>query len=332
MPEIRKDPIVHRWVVMAPDRANRPMELTEESDDDSSVDDPFAEGNEQETPGEIAAVRDPSSKVDGPGWQVRVIPNKYPALVSVGQQEDREDGIYASMNGIGRHEVIVECPHNEASLARLSVENVTDVMRIYRDRLVDLKRDPRLAHATIFKNQGVLAGASLRHAHSQLLALPIVPIAIQDELNGAIAYYNNFSRSLFRNLIERELAIGSRVVIDSPRFVVICPYASRFPYEMCILPKQSVSHFENLPEDSIGELAGVLRNCLKKLDVALDNPPYNSVLHTAPFHQPDLPYYSWHFEIFPRTTRVAGFEWGSGYFINTVYPETAAKILREANI
>ncbi|MEI8017172.1 MAG: galactose-1-phosphate uridylyltransferase [Schlesneria sp.] len=332
MPELRKDPMMRRWVVMAPDRAKRPIQTVANPVATGTDFDPFAEGNEATTPPEILAYRSPDSVANGPGWRVRVVPNKYPALQFEPSLETTREGIYEMMNGLGTHEVIIECPHNETNLARLDVDHVREVMAAYRDRMADLKRDRRLVHALIFKNNGILAGASLPHSHSQLIASPVVPIAIWEEIQGAREFFNNQHRSIFAEMIQQELTTGSRIVLDTPGFVAFCPYASRFPYETWILPKEQSSHFENISSKSIDELGHVLKTVLGKQERALDDPPYNYVLHSAPFDQPELPHYRWHFEIFPRLTRVAGFEWGSGFYINPVYPEEAARRLRDSSV
>ena len=332
MPELRKDPMMRRWVVMAPDRAKRPMQSIAPPLVIGTDFDPFAEGNEASTPPEILAYRNPGSVANGPGWRVRVVPNKYPALQIEPSLESGRDGIYEMMNGLGTHEVIIECPHNETNLSRLSVDNVCDVMTAYRDRMIALKQDRRLAHALIFKNNGILAGASLPHSHSQLIASPVVPIAIWEEIQGALEFFNIQHRSIFDEMIQQELATGSRIVLNTPGFVAFCPYASRFPYETWILPKDQSSHFENISSESIDELSHVMKTVLGQQERALDDPPYNYVLHSAPYDQPELPHFRWHFEIFPRLTRVAGFEWGSGFYINPVYPEDAAKRLRDVTV
>lgn len=334
MPDLRKDPIVGRWVIIAPDRAKRPIELSTDDTPESSAPtfDPFGEGNESATPSEILAYREPGTHADEPGWRVRVVPNKFPALQVEGSLEKRGEGIYDLMNGIGAHEVIIECPQNETSMANLSLENIREILWVYRDRLVDLKKDPRLVHGLIFKNKGSLAGASLEHSHSQLIVTPVVPISIWEEMAGAQEFYNYRGRCIYDDMIQQELASGERIVLDSPNFVVFCPFASRFPFETWVLPKQHSSHYENIQRQAIEELGVVLKTVLLKLKVALDDPPYNYVIHTAPFNSNDLPHYLWHIEIFPRLTRVAGFEWGSGFYINTVPPEEAAEFLRNTDV
>ncbi|QDU36369.1 Galactose-1-phosphate uridylyltransferase [Maioricimonas rarisocia] len=332
MPELRKDPIVGRWVIIAPERLARPNAYTTRADHQKDAFDPFLEGNEDATPPEILAYRQPGSDANGPGWRVRVIPNKFPALKIEGELTKRGDGIYDMMNGVGAHEVIIECPHFETNMSRLSVDNIREVMWVYRDRLVDLKKDPRLVHGLIFKNSGRQAGASLDHCHSQLIVNPIVPINVQEELDGALEFYRYRGRCIFSDMIQQELATEDRVVIDSPNFLVFCPFASRFPFETWIIPKAHKSHFEDVTRQGIEELGVVLKQTLRKLELALDDPPYNYVIHTAPFDHKDLPHYTWHLEIFPRLAGVAGFEWGSGFYINPVAPEEAAKFLRDVDV
>ncbi len=273
-----------------------------------------------------------SGEPNEPGWRVRVIPNKFPAVTVEGQLEKKGIGIYDMMNGIGAHEVIVECPHREQNMSRLSVENIREVFWVYHDRLVDLKRDTRLVHGLIFKNKGARAGASLDHSHSQLIVSPIVPITIQEELDGADKFYKYRGRSIFSDMIQQELATGERVVLETEHFVVMCPYASRFPFETWIVPRQQASHFETATQVVIEDLGTVMKTVLTKMELGLDDPAYNYVIHSAPFSSPALPHFRWHIELFPRLSRVAGFEWGSGFYINTVPPEEAAKFLRETEL
>lgn len=334
MPDLRKDPIVGRWVIIATDRAKRPQDFTREHtvSNEAPRFDPFLEGNESATPAEILAYRNPNSQRNGPGWRVRVVPNKFPALQIEGQLSKRGDGIYDLMNGIGAHEVIIECPHYEESMARLSLENIREVLWVYRDRLVDLKKDRRLVHGLIFKNKGAMAGATIEHSHSQLIVTPVVPISVWEEMEGSLEFFQYRGRCIYCDMAQQELQTGSRIVLDLPNFVVICPFASRFPFETWILPKQHSSHFENIQRQQVEELGLVLKTVLCKLDLALDDPPYNFILHTAPFDTPEMQHYHWHIEIMPRLTRVAGFEWGSGFYINPVLPEQAAAFLRETDI
>ncbi len=330
-PELRKDPIVGRWVIIAPDRARRPVAAGAETAPAAGPC-PFCEGQEVHTPHEILAYRADGTRPDEGGWRVRVVPNKFPALQVEGDLNKRGEGVYDKMSGVGAHEVIIECPRHETTLTALSEENVREVLWIYRDRLLDLKKDPRLVYGLVFKNVGAAAGASLEHTHSQLIVTPIVPINVWEEMTGALEFFNYRGRCIWCDIIHQELAAGQRVVLDTPRFVCLAPFASRFPFETWIIPKLHNSHFENIHKPEVDELGTVLRAVLRKIEAALGRPAYNYVIHTAPFDTQALPHYHWHLEIIPRLTRVAGFEWGTGFYINSVPPEQAAAFLREAQV
>ena len=334
MPELRKDPITGRWVIIAPDRAKRPTDF--QSTPNASAEEfcPFCEGNESACPNEIRTYRHHGSVPNERGWRVRCVPNKFPALTIEGQLESRGDGMYDVIQGVGAHEVIIDCPQHETRFSNLPAANIREVLWMYHDRLVDLKRDKRLVHPLVFKNEGAAAGASLEHSHSQLIVTPVVPIQVAEEMRGAKDFFGWRGRCIYCDMIRQELDDSHRIVLDAPNFVVFCPFASRFPFETWILPKRHSSHYETVQEADVDELSHVLKTTLQKLEVALDNPPYNYILHTAPFHADnfDLKSYHWHLEIIPRLTGVAGFEWGSGFYINSVPPEDAGAFLRQAEI
>src|SRR4051812_589928 len=329
MPELRKDPIVGRWVIIATDRARRPVAPPSEPFPAGPGVCPFCEGNEVHTPHEILAYRKPGPRPDERGWRVRVVPNKFPALQIEGGLSKRGDGIYDQMNGVGAHEVILECPFHESSLTQLPVENIREILWVYRDRLVDLKKDQRFVYGMVFKNVGPAAGASLEHSHSQLIVTPIVPINVIEEMSGALDFFNYRGRCIFCDMVHQESAFEKRVVLETPNFLAFCPYAARFPFETWILPKNHNSHYENIQKIEVDELATVLKTVLMKLEVALERPAYNYIIHTSPFDTQSLPHYHWHIEVIPRLTRVAGFEWGTGFYINPVPPEQAAALLRD---
>jgi UDPglucose--hexose-1-phosphate uridylyltransferase len=332
MPELRKDPVVGRWVIIATDRAKRPVAPRIEPQMPSGSFCPFCAGNEQATPHEILAYRDRNTRPNEPGWRVRVVPNKFPALQIEGDLNKRGEGIYDKMNGIGAHEVIIECPQHELTMANLSEDNIREVLWVYRDRLVDLKKDPRLVYGMLFKNVGAAAGASIDHTHSQLIVTPIVPINVWEEMSGALEFFNYRGRCIYCDMIHQESSSDKRVVLDTPHFLTFAPFASRFPFEMWILPKNHNSHYENIQKSEVDELGTVLKTILLKLEVALDKPAYNYIIHTAPFDTQALPHYHWHIEVIPRLTRVAGFEWGTGFYINPVPPEQAAEYLRNTEV
>ena len=329
MPELRKDPIVGRWVIIAKSRARRPHDFDSTPRVQGGTFCPFCEGNEDKTPSEIIAYRDPGSAPNRRGWRVRVVPNKFPALEIEGELNKRGEGIYDMMRGVGAHEVIIESPQHVLSTADLSEENLREVLWVYRDRLVDLKKDHRLVYGMLFKNVGSAAGATLEHTHSQLIVTPIVPSTVWEEMTGALEFYNYRGRCVYCDLIQQELASGKRIVVDGPGFIAFCPFASRFPFETWILPKAHSSHYENVQKNAVEELATVMQQVIGRIEGALDRPAYNYIIHTAPFDSQELGHYHWHIEIIPRLTKTAGFEWGTGFYINSVPPEEAAAFLGE---
>lgn len=333
MPELRKDPIVGRWVIIATERALRPTDFKGDAQGQAHAGlCPFCQGHEDKTPPEIVAYRDRGTGPNKPGWRVRVVPNKFPALKIEGELHKRGEGIYDMMAGVGAHEVIIETPRHCLSLTELDEGHIREVLWVYRDRLVDLKKDSRFVHGMLFKNVGAAAGASLEHTHSQLIVTPTVPISVWEEMTGSLEFFNYRGRCIYCDMIHQELGTHKRIVLDTPHFTAFCPFASRFPFETWILPKVHSSHFENIPKPSVDDLGTVLRAVLAKLETGLDSPAYNYIVHTTPFNQQELPHYHWHIEVIPRLTKVAGFEWGSGFYINPVPPEDAAAFLREIDV
>jgi UDPglucose--hexose-1-phosphate uridylyltransferase len=332
MPELRKDPIVGRWVIVAANRAERPQEFEAASRRAPGRFCPFCEGNEHATPNEIMAYRRAGSEPNREGWRIRVIPNKFPALEIEGELNKRGEGIYDMMQGVGAHEVIIESPEHLVSTSELSEEQLCEVLWVYRDRLVDLKKDPRLVYGMIFKNVGAPAGASLQHTHSQLIVTPIVPINVWEEMTGSLEFFNYRGRCVYCDMIQQELAMEKRIVLDTPGFLALSPFAGRFPFETWVLPKIHTSHYENIQKNEVEELSRVMRQVIAKVESALDLPAYNYIVHTAPFDTQELGHYHWHIEIIPCLTKTAGFEWGTGFYINTVPPEEAAAFLREVEV
>jgi len=328
MSELRREPVSGRWVIVATERAARPTDFETNPQIIKSSFCPFCEGNEDKTPPEILAYRDNGIMPNTDGWRVRVVPNKFPALQAEGEYLKCEEGIYDMMNGIGAHEVIIESPRHIQSLTSLDNGNVEEVLLCYRDRLVDLKSDERFVYGLLFKNVGFSAGASLDHTHSQLIVTPIVPPLVANEIANAKTFYKHRERCLFCDMIQQEIETDKRVVISTDNFVVFAPFASRFPFETWILPKKHESNFENLQGVEAKELAHVLKSVLAKLEATLDFPPYNYIIHSAPFNVTESEYFHWHIEIIPRLTNIAGFEWGTGFYINPTPPEEAAELLR----
>jgi len=260
------------------------------------------------------------------------VANKFPALGIEGSLNRAGEGLYDKMNGIGAHEVIIETPKHELTLATLPVRQVEDVLWAYRDRILDLKKDRRFKYILIFKNHGDAAGASLEHTHSQLIALPVVPKRVSEEVDGAREHYNFKERCIFCDIIRQETESQTRLISENDGFLAITPFASRFPFEMWIIPKMHQSAFEESQKREFELLAPLLKDMLGRLDRVLDFPAYNYIVHTSPIGEPAQDYYHWHMEIMPKLTKVAGFEWGTGFYINPTPPEEAAKFLREASV
>jgi len=344
MRELRHDPIQKRWVIIASDRSRPPVEPgrqgPERATDPARC--PFCTGNEAKTPGEIWAWRDPHAAPNGPGWSVRVVPNKFPALAVEGDIEREGVGNYDRVNGVGAHEVIIETPVHDRHLADLSIPEFVAVLRAYRARLLDLRRDKRLRYILIFKNYRERAGASLSHPHSQLIATPVTPRTVAMELETAREHYQLKERCLFCDILRQEVKDQERVVQVDEHFVTVAPYASRFAFELMLAPRQHQHDFALMGDQALERLAFHFRDVLRRMKKGLGDPPYNFLLHTAPNieSQNKRPNYwstiqvdwHWHFEILPRLTSVAGFEWGTGYYINPTPPEEAAQYLREVEL
>jgi len=342
MPELRYDPLQHRWVIIATERETRPSDLHETTKYNRVRTCPFCEGQESSTPPEVWAIRDPNTSPNSPGWKVRVVPNKYPALMIEAKGKRIGMGYYDMIEGAGAHEVIIESPHHDQSFPELPPEHVKWVLLACRERLKDLYKDPRFKYVLIFKNHGVRAGASLAHSHSQLIATPIVPRNVFMKLDAAKQHYDNKERCLICDLIQQDLDDKRRIIAAQDGFIALAPYASRFPFEVFIAPVEHNSSFADVADEELERLSRFLKNILLRIKKVLHDPPYNYVFNTSPNTEAlpkradqwvTLKYdYHWHVEIIPRLTRIAGFEWGSGFYINPSIPETAAQYLRETKV
>ena len=330
MSELRKDPITGRWVIISTDRRKRPNDFRLESVEivpDPSC--PFCEGHEHITPPELLARRHGSAP-NGPGWELRVVPNQFPVLRVEGTLDRQGEGLFDKMNGIGAHEVIIGSPRHLDTLATMSDAAVEQLLWACRDRMQDLKQDRRFRYIIIFKNHGAAAGSSVDHTHSQLIALPIVPREVRDEVDGARAHYEVKERCIFCDILHQEIGDGRRLIAESADMIAIAPYAPRFPFETWILPRRHQAHFEDTPRQEIGSLARLLADILRRMNRMLRNPPYNLLIHSAPLQEPAVDFYHWHVEVIPKLTKVAGFEWATGFYVNPTSPEEAAQVLRDA--
>jgi len=339
MPQLRKDSIIGRWVIIALERAKRPHDFIIAKQENKLKSCIFCEHHESETPVEICSLRDPQTMPNTSGWEIRDVPSDPPLLQIEGDMGRRGKGMYDVMNGIGAHEIIVETPKHIANISSLGIEQIKKVFDMYVQRMADLEKDKRIKYVLISKNYGTPAGADpVLHSRTQLIALPVNPKRVKEELTGAKRYYEYKERCIFCDMIQQEIQTNARVIAREDGFIAFTPYASRFPFEVWVLPEEHSCDFYKLKNTK--GLARIMKIVMKKLDVGLQDPPYNYVIHTAPFRRmtsagywKTIDYdYHWHIEIMPRLTKVAGFELGSGFYINPTPPEAAAEYLLEVQI
>jgi len=336
MTQLRQDPGTREWVIIAAERAKRPKDFTKApraAEDLPPTHDPkcpFCPGNEGMTPPEVLAYADGPRQPNGPDWKLRVIPNKFAAVSFGGSQERYLDGMFRSMDGLGSHEVVVETPRHDLSIGTMPVERVQQVLAAYRDRLSALNSDERVSLVTIFRNHGVGAGTSLVHPHSQIVATPVVPLHVRHRLDAWRDYYDDNGSCSLCDMLAAELEAETRVVMQTDHFAVICPFASRSPMETLIIPKAHRATLGTDGEGELADLARVLSTLMGAFHEAMSDPDYNYVVRTAPSEELTADYIHWSVKVVPRLSTPAGFEIGSGMYINATPPEDAAAFLREA--
>ncbi|MFC1992131.1 galactose-1-phosphate uridylyltransferase [Chloroflexota bacterium] len=331
MSELRQDPTTREWVILAPERARRPQQTSIKKraevlpDWDESC--PFCPGNEEQTPDEVLII--PASSGDS-NWDVRVVPNRFAALTPEGSNIRIEEGHLArKMDGFGVHEVIIETPSHNTPMALKPYEQVEKVLAAYQQRYNTLKKDPKLEFITIFKNHGRESGTSLAHPHSQLVATPIITPYYHRRFDVAVDYYADTGRCLYCDVLVGEMERRERILAETEQFIIFHPYASRVAYETWIIPKGHCSSFGLSPEEHRAELAMVLKDSLLCLYRGLDNPAFNLMVDTTITKDEENPYSHWHIRIVPRLSMIAGFEMGSGIYVNTALPEDTAKSMKE---
>ncbi len=330
MSQLRRDPITGRWIIVNISEPKKPEQFDLKPQIKKGGTCPFCTGNETMTPPEVHAIRKPKTKPDTSGWSVRTVPNKFPALDTEGSVENRGIGIYDLSSGIGAHEVIIENPDHNKDLADLTQKEIQNIILEYRSRSLELEKDERFRYILIFKNHGSSAGASLEHSHTQIVALPIIPKRVKEELKGAATYFGYRERCVFCDMIAQELQDELRVISENKHFVAFCPFVPRFAFETWIVPKKHDQNFKSIDNAMAGAMAAILKDTLVRLKKVLKDPAYNFIIHTAPIRNGINEEFHWHLEIMPKLTSVAGFEWGSGFYINPTSPELAAKHLKEA--
>lgn len=327
MSELRQDPTTNDWIIIAKERAKRPHEFKRKQVTKAlpahSESCPFCPGNEYMTPRAEAVYGNPDN------WKIRVVPNKFSALTPDGDTKREEWGLFRKMQGYGRHEIVIETPLHNNFIPSMDDRHVEDLIKAYRDRYHALKKDPDIKIIIIFKNHGQAAGTSLAHPHTQIVASPVVPPFIRKRYEIATQHYDNTGRCLYCDIRKAEIDASERLVAETDCFIAFHPFASHYPFETWIMPRAHKSSFGNISDEEIKDLSCVLKEVLLKLYVGLENPDYNFIIHTAPVDDEHKPYYLWHIQIIPRLTLVAGFELGSGIYINTALPEETADFFRK---
>lgn len=331
MPELRYNVITRDWVIISTERAKRPDQFKKPAASRpprASFDPncPFCPGNEKMTPPETYLVPGPK------GWRVRVTANKFPALSSQGERTRSIQGVRRRVTGVGIHEVIVETPDHSASTALLDDAQFETLIQTYLNRFQAASADPRVEQVTIFKNHGEAAGTSLEHTHSQVIATPVITTQLRDRFFSALGHFDEYGECIFCRVLDQDLKDATRVVFETEYFVAFILYAALTPFAMLIMPRRHMACFQEMKDAEAADLARNLRRTLLKLHRGLNDPDYNFVIRTAPAENAGVKYYHWYVSIIPRLTRLAGFEMGSGMFINVSLPEENAKFLREVSV
>ena len=330
MPESRYDPHRGEWTLIAPDRRARPRPAhyanATPSQDDPAC--PFCPGNESETPPEVAALREEGEK-NAPGWRARCVANKYPAVGS-GDPARAEEGVFSSLRGGGRHEVLIDSPRHTKGLADLGESHAGGVLGLLQERARALAEETGVSFVHAFKNHGAQAGASILHSHFQILGLPFGTGGVGKKLEKEAVFYTERESALFDRLIEAERGREERIVETGEEgAVVFCPWASRFPYLAYICPWPTESSFTESAPEAIAAVGAALARTLRRYKELLRDPPFNLSFLLAAKGREGIPAaHRWHIELFPRLTPLAGLETGLGAHINEVAPEQAADELR----
>lgn len=329
-PALREDPLNGDFVLVSSQRGRRPSDMNSFAGADVSRICPFCGGNEALTPPEILALRPPDSPPDSPGWSIRVIPNKYPALARSETSSRRATGLFEEIPASGFHEVIVETPEHKAPMGSYSEGRWRDLLWVYRNRLRDHYRAPGCAYVQIFRNFGPGSGASLEHPHTQLVALPRLPASRQREYRTAAAYRRKHGRELAADLVRGEIASKERIILATRDFAAFVPFAARIPYETWISPRNAATDFGAVSDSKLAALAAVMSRILRALELSLPPLAFNLVLHSPPPPRAGArgTPSGWRFQIFPRTGTLGGFELATGCFMHSVPPETAADLIR----
>jgi UDPglucose--hexose-1-phosphate uridylyltransferase len=330
MQELRLNLLTREWVIVQTERARRPETLRQRRErryrPGYLASCPFCPGNEIKTPDEMMVL--PS---DG-SWKVRVIPNKFAALSVEGERERINEGLKHLVTGVGRHEVIIESRRHDMTVALLDVTEVEDILSVYKSRFIEVFKDPRIEHVIIFKNHGPSSGTTLQHPHSQLIGAPVTPFQVRNRVEEAMRYFDNTGECLVCAVLRDELDDGRRIILETEHFVSFIPYAALSAFHTWIFPKRHTASFADINDDEIKDLAVNLKTTLLRLYNGLDDPDYNYVVRSESPYQYRSEFFHWYISIVPRLIQTAGFELGSGMYINTTIPEKVAEFMRKTRM
>jgi len=328
MPQLRQNLATKEWVIIATERAKRPEDFKAEKSEkklpEFSPNCPFCPGNEVNTPGETLRITDKNGN-----WKIRIVPNKFPALDKEAKSFREQNHIFRTAGGYGYHEVLIETPKHNLTTALLPEEEIKNIITSYAGRYREIESDKKIHSAVIFKNHGAGAGTSLEHPHHQIVGMPVVPLQVRSRLEEAQRYYDDTGECVYCRMIEEELKAKERIILENRSFVVFTPFAAFSPFHTWILPKRHHASFRDISDTEIGDMAKALRIFLRKFYFGLNNPDFNYVIRSAPSDGRGLAYFHWYLSIVPRLTKTAGFELGSGMFINVSLPEENARFLRD---
>jgi UDPglucose--hexose-1-phosphate uridylyltransferase len=330
MSEFRQNMATREWVIVAPSRGKRPSDFAKLSEKRQPLpphknDCPFCSGNEAQTPEPVYV------KPGNGDWQIRVVPNKFAALQPDSATTRTRVGAFLAAKGYGVAEVVIESPEHNKSIATMQLSEVSGILKAYRERQIKISKDEDINFVTIFRNYGSLAGTSLEHPHSQIIATPMVPPHVRIPIEASVQHYDKYGTCVFCDMLEEERRQKERIVLESDSFLAFCPWAARTPFEARIYPKRHSASFVSINDGEVEELAWILRSMMAKIYNCLENPDYNYILRSSPVGEENARYLHWYLMIIPKITTLAGFEIGSGIYINIVPPEEAARYLRDAN-
>lgn len=334
MSEIRQNIITRDWVIMATERAKRPHEFASKQNLVNALPEhkdncPFCTGNEHMTGSEHLRIPGDSQPDH---WQVRVVPNKFPALAPEGERVRRNEGMQVNLSGVGFHDVVIDHPNHNARMPFLPVADIQKILLSYKIRYQQISLDKRIETIVIFKNYGSAAGSSLEHPHSQIAATPVVPYQFRSRIQEVLRYFDEHGDCIFCRTILDEVANQSRIISENASFIAFIPYAALTPFHTWIFPREHSSSFDNISNTELEDLAAVLKDVLARMYYGLGDPHYNYTIRSSPLADRSTKYYHWYLSIIPRISQKAGFELGSGMYINSALPEESAEFLRNIKI